>query len=131
MFDYLPDGWHSVTPRLIVGDPAAAVDFLKRAFAAKGEFASDAPSLMTIGDSIVMVSAGPRKATSSLLHLYVRMRTQRSAAQWKQAPSWLKSRPTCRMATAARWSRIRSAIFGRSQRTMEASPAHLTVASQR
>ncbi len=71
MFDYLPDGWHSVTPRLIVGDPAAAVDFLKRAFAAKGEFASDAPSLMTIGDSIVMVSAGPRKATSSLLHLYV------------------------------------------------------------
>ena len=71
MFDYLPDGWHSITPRLIVGDPAAAVDFLKRAFAAKGEFASDAPSLMTIGDSIVMVSAGPRKATSSLLHLYV------------------------------------------------------------
>lgn len=71
MFDYLPPGWHSVTPRLIVDDPAAAVDFMKRAFAAKGEFSADVPSLMTIGDSIVMVSAGPRKATSSLLHLYV------------------------------------------------------------
>jgi PhnB protein len=71
MHDYLPDGWHSITPRLIVGDPAAAVDFMKRAFAASGEFSSDAPALMTIGDSIVMVSAGPRKTTSSLLHLYV------------------------------------------------------------
>jgi PhnB protein len=71
LFDYLPNGWHSVTPRLIVGDPAAAVDFMKRAFAATGDFSADAPSLMTIGDSIVMVSAGPRKTTSSLLHLYV------------------------------------------------------------
>jgi PhnB protein len=44
---------------------------MKRAFAATGDFSADAPALMTIGDSIVMVSAGPRKTTSSLLHLYV------------------------------------------------------------
>ncbi len=72
MFDYLPDGWHSITPRLIVRDPAAAVDFVKRAFDAKGEFSNDGPSVMTIGDSKIMIGAGPRKTTSSLLHLYVR-----------------------------------------------------------
>ncbi len=68
----LPDGWHTVTPRLIARDPATLVDFLKRAFGASGEFAANAPTLMRIGDSIVMVSgAGPRDAMPSLLHLYV------------------------------------------------------------
>jgi PhnB protein len=72
MSDYLPAGWHSLTPRLIVRDPAAAVDFVRRAFDAKGELSNEGPSVMTIGDSKVMISAGPRKTTSSLLHLYVR-----------------------------------------------------------
>lgn len=72
MREWKPEGWHSITPRLVARDPARLVQFLKDAFGASGELASDVPSQMRIGDSIVMVSgAGPREATSSFLYLYV------------------------------------------------------------
>ena len=68
----IPDGWHSVTPRLVVPDAATLVEFLKRAFDATGDFRADSPSQIRIGDSLVMVtSAGPRDAMPSLLYLYV------------------------------------------------------------
>lgn len=68
----LPKGWHSVTPRLVVHDPAELVDFLKRAFGATGEYVETAPSQIKIGDSIVMVSgSGARKPMPAFLHLYV------------------------------------------------------------
>jgi PhnB protein len=68
----IPEGWHSVTPRLVVHDPARLVQFLKDAFNASGEFETGAPSRLTIGDSIVMVSGvGPRDPMPSFLHLYV------------------------------------------------------------
>lgn len=68
----IPDGWHSVTPRLVVPDAATLVEFLKRAFGATGEFRADSPSQIRIGDSLVMVtSAGPRDAMPSFLYLYV------------------------------------------------------------
>jgi PhnB protein len=67
-----PDGWHSVTPRLVVHDPALLVRFLKSTFDADGEYAAKAPSQMKIGDSIVMVSAvGARDASPSFLYVYV------------------------------------------------------------
>ncbi|MDB5092281.1 MAG: glyoxalase/bleomycin resistance protein/dioxygenase [Candidatus Eremiobacteraeota bacterium] len=67
-----PEGWHTLTARLVVYDPAALVRFLKDAFGASGEYRSDTPSQMRIGDSLVMVSAvGPRAATASFLYLYV------------------------------------------------------------
>jgi len=67
-----PDGWHSVTPRLVVHDPALLVRFLKSTFDADGEYAAKAPSQMKIGDSIVMVSAvGARDANPSFLYVYV------------------------------------------------------------
>jgi PhnB protein len=67
-----PDGWHSVTPRLVVHDPALLVRFLKSTFDADGEYAAKAPSQMKIGDSIVMVSAaGVRDANPSFLYVYV------------------------------------------------------------
>jgi hypothetical protein len=43
----LPEGWHSVTPRLVVHDPAKLVRFLKHAFGATGDFATDAPPFST------------------------------------------------------------------------------------
>jgi uncharacterized glyoxalase superfamily protein PhnB len=56
----------------VVRDPAAFVRFLKDAFGASGEYRTDAPSQMRIGDSIVMVSdVGPRAATASFLYVYV------------------------------------------------------------
>jgi PhnB protein len=72
MADSIPEGWHTITPRLVVHDPAKLVDFLKKAFAARGDFTTDAPSVMRIGDSNVLVSGvGPRDPTPAFLHLYV------------------------------------------------------------
>ena len=68
----IPEGWHSVTPRLVVHDAVMQVEFLKQAFAATGDFCDDRPSLIRIGDSLVMVSSiGPRDAMPSFLYLYV------------------------------------------------------------
>jgi len=67
-----PDGWHSVTPRIVAAEPLQLVNFLKRVFAAGGEFAAEMPTLMRIGDSIVMVSGpGPREPTPAFLYVYV------------------------------------------------------------
>lgn len=69
---WIPEGWHSITPRLVVAHPAKLVAFLKAAFGAQGEFAAAAPSQMRIGDSIVMVSGvGPRDPMPGFLYLYV------------------------------------------------------------
>jgi PhnB protein len=68
----IPDGWHSVTPRLVAHDAASLVEFLKQAFGGTGDFRADIPSEIRIGDSIVMVSgAGPRDAMPAFLYLYV------------------------------------------------------------
>ncbi len=68
----IPDGWHSITPRLVVEEPARLVAFLKLAFDASGEFAPEQPSELRIGDSILMISAiGPRGATAYFFYLYV------------------------------------------------------------
>jgi len=68
----VPDGWHSITPRLVVQDTSKLVEFLRDAFGALGEFQSDRPSVLRIGDSNVMVSGvGPREAMRSFLYLYV------------------------------------------------------------
>ncbi len=72
MPEWKPEGWHSITPRLVARDPASLVQFLKDVFDASGDFAGERPSEIQIGDSIVMVSgAGPREATTSFLYLYV------------------------------------------------------------
>ena len=72
MSAWKPPGWHSLTPRLVAGDPAAFVEFLQRAFGAEGEYRSDRPSQLRIGDSIVMVGdATVRERTRGFLYLYV------------------------------------------------------------
>jgi PhnB protein len=72
MAKWMPEGWHSVTPRLVVQDVAALVDFLKQAFGASGDFRTDRPCQMRIGDSLVMVSGvGPRDPMPAFLYLYV------------------------------------------------------------
>jgi PhnB protein len=67
-----PEGWHSVTPRLVVHDAAMQVEFLKQAFGATGDFRTEISSVIKIGDSLVMVSSvGPRDAMPAFLYLYV------------------------------------------------------------
>lgn len=68
----VPEGWHTVTPRLFVADAAQMVEFLKRTFGADGDFRDDGPSDIRIGDSIVMVSeAGVREPTGAFLYVYL------------------------------------------------------------
>jgi PhnB protein len=75
----IPDGYHTVTPYLIVDDAQKLIDFLKRAFDAKetfcmkGEGEKIRHAEVLIGDSIVMISdANPQwKARSSMIYLYV------------------------------------------------------------
>jgi PhnB protein len=70
---FTPEGWHTVTPRIVVHGASAMVEFLKHVFGATGDYRSDRPSVMTIGDSMIMISdAGIRKPTPSFLYVYVR-----------------------------------------------------------
>jgi PhnB protein len=72
MGKWIPKGWHSVTPRLVVRDPAKLVTFFKQAFGATGNFLMDGPAQIRIGDSLVMISGvGPRAAMPAFLYLYV------------------------------------------------------------
>lgn len=68
----IPEGWHSVTPRLVVHDAPRLVEFLRQAFGATGDYRTDRPSVIRIGDSLVMVSTvGPRDSMPAFLYLYV------------------------------------------------------------
>jgi uncharacterized glyoxalase superfamily protein PhnB len=68
----VPDGWHTVTTRIFVNDPKGLADFLKHVFNATGEYRTDRPTQITIGDSIIMLSDTEiRSATSAFLYVYV------------------------------------------------------------
>jgi PhnB protein len=72
MADWIPDGFHTVTPRLVADDATELVKFLKDAFGASGGLPAEGPAQLRIGDSLVMVSeSGPRQATEAFLYLYV------------------------------------------------------------
>ena len=68
----VPPGFHSVTPRMVVSDAAAVVEFLRTVFDATGDAVSNRPAEMRIGDSLVMVSeADEREIFPAFLYVYV------------------------------------------------------------
>jgi len=75
----IPDGYHTVTPYLVVQGVDKLIDFLKKAFGAKERFRHKRPdggtghAEVTIGDSIVMMGEASEawKATSAMIYLYV------------------------------------------------------------
>jgi PhnB protein len=68
----VPSGFHSVTPRIVVSDARAAVEFFRTVFRASGEALLDRPAEIRIGDSVVMVSeAGERETFPAFLYVYV------------------------------------------------------------
>src|SRR5207249_7871660 len=84
----IPDGYHTITPHIIVRDAEKAIDFYKRAFGAEEigrHLGPDGKSVMhaeiKIGDSLLMLNdefpqmgaLSPTSVggTSSTLHLYV------------------------------------------------------------
>jgi PhnB protein len=74
----IPDGYHAVTPSLVVKGAAKFIDFLKEAFGAEEAFRMPAPTgeimhaEVRIGDSVVMLNDAMRQSpTTSSLFLYV------------------------------------------------------------
>jgi uncharacterized glyoxalase superfamily protein PhnB len=65
-------GFHSVTPRIVVHDVEAQVEFLRAVFDATGEIEPGRPAEIRIGDSLVMVtSAAERDLFPAFLYIYV------------------------------------------------------------
>jgi PhnB protein len=69
---FIPEGWSSVTPRIVAHDAKQLVEFLKKVFDATGEYRQDIPSVIRIGESLVMINeAGIRNPMSAFLYVYV------------------------------------------------------------
>jgi len=67
-----PEGWHTVTPRIVARDAAGLAAFLKDVFGAMGKWEEERPTIITIGDTKLMISeAGERNPTPSFLYVYV------------------------------------------------------------
>jgi PhnB protein len=63
---------HAVTPRIVVDDVGAQVDFLKAVFSATGDVEPGRPAEVRIGDSLLLVSpVGERDAFPAFLYVYV------------------------------------------------------------
>jgi len=52
---FQPDGWHAVTPRIVVREPESLIDFINIVFQARGEFRDGLPAEMPYGDRRAMV----------------------------------------------------------------------------
>lgn len=70
---FQPDGWHTVTPRIVVPDPQDLIAFVRTVFDARGEFRAGLPAEIRIGDSVVMISGadGLREPMPAFLYVYV------------------------------------------------------------
>jgi PhnB protein len=67
-----PEGWNTVTPRIVVQGARELVEFVKRVFGAAGEYEKAAPTVLRIGDSVLMISdAGVRNPMTCFLYVYV------------------------------------------------------------
>ena len=73
MDSFKPQGWHSVTVRLITDDVSGTVEFLRLVFDAEGEIETDRPTEVRIGDTRLMISSGGglREMTRAFLYVYV------------------------------------------------------------
>lgn len=76
---YKPDGYHTITPYLLVEGAAEAISFLSEVFDATVTLRMDMPegrighAELRIGDSMLMIADVPAggKVKTSFLHLYV------------------------------------------------------------
>ncbi|VWB90090.1 glyoxalase [Burkholderia lata] len=73
MVTFQPDGWHTVTPRIVVPDPQNLIEFIRTVFLAQGEYRPGLPAEIRIGDSVVMISGedGLRDPIPAFLYVYV------------------------------------------------------------
>lgn len=75
----VPDGYHTVTPYIVVPDAGGLIEFMAKAFGGKermrmeGENGAITHAEVEIGDSVIMIasSSGEVPPKSAMLHLYV------------------------------------------------------------
>jgi PhnB protein len=66
------DGYHSVTPRIVVTDVGGQVAFLRQVFDACGGVEPHRPAEVRIGDSLIMISAATeRELFPGFFYVYV------------------------------------------------------------
>jgi uncharacterized glyoxalase superfamily protein PhnB len=66
------EGYHTITPRIVVDDVAAQIDFLRSVFGATGDVEPGRPAELHIGDSLIMISSTSERSTfPAFLYLYV------------------------------------------------------------
>ena len=67
-----PDGYHTLTTRVVVADVSAQVAFLRATFDAEGDVVAGRPVELRIGDSLMMIAeAGERDLFPCFLYVYV------------------------------------------------------------
>jgi uncharacterized glyoxalase superfamily protein PhnB len=67
-----PPGWRTLTPRLVARDADGLVDLICRVFGATATRDGEAPAILCLGDSRLMVSeAGVRRPWAGFLYVYV------------------------------------------------------------
>ena len=73
MSSFQPDGWHTVTPRIITSRAEELVRFVKEVFRGEGEFQMNRPAKIRVGDSLIMISdgGGLREPMPAFLYVYV------------------------------------------------------------
>jgi PhnB protein len=72
MSAFAPDGWHTVTPRIVARDAEQLVAFVKQVFGATGDYSRERPAVLKIGDSMLMINdAGVRDPMPAFLYVYV------------------------------------------------------------
>jgi PhnB protein len=70
--NFTPKGWRTITPRIVARDSRSLVEFVKQVFEATGEYRDGAPTVLSIGDSMIMISdIEVRGPTSAFLYVYV------------------------------------------------------------
>ena len=70
--NFTPSGWHTITPRIVVNDASGLVDFINQVFGGIPTFSADAPTIVKIGDSTLMISeAITRAQANAFLYVYL------------------------------------------------------------
>jgi hypothetical protein len=111
-----PEGYHTVTPRIVVDDVAGFVAFLRVVFGATGDIVEGRPAEIRVGDSLVMVTPVGDRELFPLSSTFTSLtQTSRIDVLSMPAPKPWKRRRLRRTATGVRWSRTRSATSFRSR----------------
>jgi uncharacterized glyoxalase superfamily protein PhnB len=70
---FTPAGWHTITPRIFVNDAQGLIKFLEHVFEAIGAYTTDRPSVITIGDSMIMVGETEiRDVMTAFFYVYMK-----------------------------------------------------------